>query len=193
MKITPVLYGLEGGNPVSEFALRWGTCLNRRDAAGFETPVRSINFALDGKSLWRIAGRPSGLRIQCRKGRLWITQSGVAADVILHAGQDFVAVSDGAIVVQSVPAPAAERDDSTAADLAREPVAFGVVTLPAGRARSAVVSKRELVPPQGAGWDWARPDAAMRWEQLACGLAWLSALVAIAYCFKTVVGLPWPH
>src|SRR5437867_8408244 len=88
---------------VLELPWRWGAAfLGQRRAADWASAGRAIEFALDRNSLWRIAGSVRGVRIDCREGRLWLTQAGASADVILQPGQSFVANAGGAIVVQSV-------------------------------------------------------------------------------------------
>jgi len=59
--------------------------------------------------------------------------------------------------------------------------------------RAPVVREHQSTRPAGTGFNWVRPDAVARWEKLAFAILWLSALVAIGYCFKAVTGLSWPH
>src|SRR5438309_8054256 len=84
---------------VLELPRRWGAAfLGQRRGADRAVAGRTIEFALDRNSLWRIAGSVRGVRIDCHQGRLWLTQAGAAADVILQPGQSFVAKAGGAIV-----------------------------------------------------------------------------------------------
>src|SRR6266542_5553253 len=112
MKMTSLSRGRNSGRSgLLELPWRWGASfLGPRQAAGRASAGRAIEFALDRNSLWRIAGSVRGVRIDCRQGRLWLTQAGAAADVILQPGQSFVSDDGGAIVVQPVPASNATEE-----------------------------------------------------------------------------------
>ena len=43
-----------------------------------------------------------GTRIDCLRGRIWITEQGCAADIVLEAGQSYDISRDGAAVVQAL-------------------------------------------------------------------------------------------
>src|SRR5439155_18238459 len=126
MKITSLSIGWGGErNGVLELPWRWGAAfLGARRTADPAGVGRTIEFALERNSLWRIAGSVRGVRIDCREGRLWLTQAGASADEILQPGQSFVANAGGAIVVQSVP-----LFDTKAAD------ALGTLTVGPGAER----------------------------------------------------------
>ena len=190
MKMMSMLYRLgRERNVVPEPPWRSESWLNRRNRVEARVRLRSIELTLEGNSFWRITGNLRGLRIDCRKGPLWITQSGAAADVILHAGQRFVA-GEGTLVLQSEPSPEAETRDSPTDGRTPESAAFGVLTTACGSAQIKVVRERGTVERTEAGVAWVRQDAA---ENLAFGLVGLAALIAIGYCLNTVMGLPWPH
>lgn len=41
-------------------------------------------------------------RIQCRKGRLWITQTGLDCDIVLTSGQLFESDREGSLVIEAL-------------------------------------------------------------------------------------------
>lgn len=66
----------------------------------------------------RIDAPASPLRIECRHGRLWVTQSGAAHDTILQAGESFSSRPQGRVVIEALEnacvAQRADADDSGA-------------------------------------------------------------------------------
>jgi len=44
----------------------------------------------------------NGMKIECREGRLWITQTDLAADIVLGSGEFFEPRRRGLIVVQAL-------------------------------------------------------------------------------------------
>ena len=175
--------GQNGGhNGVLELPWRWGAAFLGQRRATDREAGRTIEFALDRNSLWRIAGRVRGVRIDCREGRLWLTQAGVAADVILQPGQSFVANAGGAIVVQPVPS-------SNAADEA----ALGTLTVTTAAARLKIRRGQATGAPARIGMDLVERDPTTKWEQLAFIAVWLCGVFSVWHCLKTVLPLPWPQ
>jgi hypothetical protein len=184
MKMTSLFCG-QGGerNGVLELPWRWGAAfLGQRLAADRAIAGRTIEFALDRSSLWRIAGSVRGVRIDCRQGRLWLTQAGAAADVILQPGQSFVTNAEGAIVVQAVPAC-----DAT------EEAALGTLTVTTAAARLKIHRRQTAAAPARIGMDLAEGDRAGMLEQLAFITVWLCGVFSVWCCLKTVLSLPWPQ
>jgi hypothetical protein len=184
MKLTLLSCG-QGGerNGILELPWRWGAAfLGRRRAADSAIAGRTIEFALDKNFLWRIAGSVQRVRIDCRNGRLWLTQAGAAADVILQSGQSFVANAGGVIVVQPVPSFNATDE-----------VALGTLTVTTGAARLKIHRGRAAAEPTRIGMDLADCDRTGMWEQLAFIAIWLSSVFSVWYCLKTVLSLPWPQ
>ncbi len=184
MKMTSLSCGRGGErNGVLELPWRWGaTFWGQRRAADRAIAGRTIEFALDRNSLWRIAGSVRGVRIDCRQGRLWLTQAGAAADVILQPGQSFVAKVGGAIVVQSV-----------SSFNATEEAALGTLTVATGAARLKIHSGQTAAAPARIGMDVDDRDRTGMWEQLAFIAVWLCGVFSVWYCLKTVLSLPWPQ
>lgn len=50
----------------------------------------------------RIEPTPAPLRIECRHGRLWVTQAGTAQDRILQPGESFQARQQGRVVIEAL-------------------------------------------------------------------------------------------
>ena len=182
MKITSLSIGWGGErNGVLELPWRWGAAfLGARRTADPAGVGRTIEFALERNSLWRIAGHVRGVRIDCRQGRLWLTQAGAAADVILQPGQRFVANARGAIVVQPVPA-----SDGA------EQAALGSLTVPRRAARLQIHRAQTAATPARIGMDLADRDRSGMWEQLAFIIVWLCSAFSVWYCLESVLSLPW--
>jgi len=167
---------------VLELPRRWGVAfLGQRRAASTAIGGRTIEFRLDRNSLCSIAGSVRGVRIDCRHGRLWLTQAGAAADVILQPGQSFVADAGGTIVVQPVPGFNA---------LVEAAVATLTVNTRAARLK--------IHPESGAtlariGMGPADRDRIGMWEQLAFIALGLCGGFGVWYCLNTVLSLPWPR
>src|SRR5439155_12497207 len=144
MKITSLSIGWGGErNGVLELPWRWGAAfLGARRTADPAGVGRTIEFALERNSLWRIAGHVRGVRIDCRQGRLWLTQAGAAADVILQPGQRFVANAGGAIVVQSV-----------SSFNATDEAALGTLTVSTGAPRLKIHRGQTAAAPARIGMD----------------------------------------
>ena len=185
MKMTSISYGQRGErNGALELPWRWGAAfLSPRRAAGRTSAGRPIEFAMDGNSLWRIAGSVRGVRVDCRQGRLWLTQAGAAADVILQAGQSFVADAGGAIVVQPVPS----FDDT--GQVSGE-VVLGTLTVTPGAARLKIHRRHTVAASVRIGMDMADRDRTAIWEQLAFIAVSLCGVFSVWYCLKTVLSLP---
>ena len=184
MKITSFSCA-QGGEPsgVLELPRRWGVAfLGQRRAASSATGGRTIEFRLDRNSLWSIAGSVRGVRIDCRHGRLWLTQAGAPADVILQAGQSFVADSGGAIVVQPVPGFNAPVETSV--------VALTVNTRSPARFK---IHPGSAAAPARIGMGIADRDSIGLWEQLVFIALGLCGGFSVWYCLKTVLSLPWPQ
>ena len=184
MKMTSLSCGPgDERNGVRELSWRWGAALlGQRRAADRALPSRTIEFALDRNSLWRIAGSVRGARIDCHQGRLWLTQAGAAADVILQPGQSFVANAGGAIVVQ--PVPASDCMDEAA---------LGTLTVTTGAARLKIHRRQTAAAPARIGMDLADRDRPGRWEELAFIAVWICGVFSVWYCLKTVLSLTWPQ
>jgi len=182
MKMTLLSCGPVGErNGVLELPWRWGaTFWGQRRAADRAIAGRTIEFALDRNSLWRIAGSVRGVRIDCREGRLWLTQAGVAADVILQPGQRFVANAGGAIVVQPVPSSNAAVE-----------AALGTITVTTAAARLKIRRGQATGTPARIGMDLVERDPTTKWEQLAFIAVWLCGVFGAWYCLKTLWSLPW--
>lgn len=161
----------QGGerNCVLEFPWRWGAA--DRMSAG-----RAIEFAMDKNSLCRIGGNVRGVRIDCRQGRLWLTQAGAAADVILSAGQNFVAEAGGAIVVQPVPS----FNDAGEA-------ALGALTVLPNAVRLKIHHRPTAAAPARIGMDLVDRDQTGTWEHLAFIAVWLCGVFSVWHCLKTVL------
>ena len=174
----PGAAGARSGVP--DLAWRWGAALFglRRDAN--PNPARrTVELAFDAHSLCRIAGRVRGVRIDCGQGRLWLTQTGAGADVILQPGQAFTAVREGVIVVQPVPASAAH-----------DQFALGTIAVAARAVRLTIHRGRNADAPSRIGIDrWAR-DRSERWEQLVFLALWLCSAASAGYCLETLLSLP---
>jgi hypothetical protein len=62
----------------------------------------AIGKCLPKNSLIRLVGDHRGERIACVKGRLWITQSGNAEDIILCAGEAFTITQKGTLLIEGL-------------------------------------------------------------------------------------------
>src|SRR5436190_6260979 len=155
---------------------RWGAALlGLRRATDRTLADRTIEFTLDKNSLGRIAGSVRGVRIGCRLGRLWLTQSGAPADVILQPGQSFVADAGGSIVVQPVPGFNAPVE-----------TAVGTLTMNTGAARLKIHSRQTVAAPARIGMGQADRDRTGMWEHLAFITVWLCGGFSVWYCLKTL-------
>jgi len=65
-----------------------------------ESGEEGIRLADGG--LWSRVPAPTGLRITCVSGDLWITQAGGANDTIVRRGTSFVTTTRGKVVVQAM-------------------------------------------------------------------------------------------
>ena len=185
MKMSSLFHGFSGErNGLAELPLRWGAALlgQRRVA---NTPPRKMEFVLGAQSVWRITGHVRGLRIECRHGRLWITQAGAVADVNLQPDQSFVAEDDGTVVVQPVPFPHSPADDSRR-------VAIGIATALDSNARLRIYRGDKSALQTRIGLDLVHRDNSVAWEQVVFGVLWLCGLFSVGYCLATVMQLTWP-
>lgn len=184
MKMASLLDGPRGGNGAVRAALRWSVGLVERqtDAERHAGP-RTVEFALDANSLWRVEGNVRGLRIDCRQGYLWVTQEGSVADRILQPGQSFVATDGGAVVVQSVPSKGNPGGLSAIDD-----IAFGEANVP-GSVRSRISRTSKALTRTRIGFDLVERDPTASWERLAYAILWGCGLVGLAHCFRTAVWL----
>ena len=168
---------------VLELPRRWGVAfLGLRRAASSATGGRTIEFRLGRNSLWSIAGSVRGVRIDCRHGRLWLTQAGAPADVILQAGQSFVADAGGAIVVQPLPGFNAPVETSVVA-----------LTVNLRSAERFKIHRGSGAAPARIGLGMADRDRIGLWEQLVFIALGLCGGFSVWYCLKTVLSLPWPQ
>ncbi len=159
MKLTSLSFG-RGREQNGLWELPW-----RRRTADRTNAARTIPFALERDSLCRIAGNVRGVRIDCRQGRLWLTQAGAAADVIL--------------VLQPVSAFAAEGQAS-----------LGSLTLPRGVARLQIHRRQTFTTPARIGMDLTDPDRNGTWEQWAFLVVWFCGVLSVWCCLKWVLSLP---
>ena len=178
MKSTSVSCGQSGGpTGVLAFPLRWGASfLGQRRAADRAIASRTIEFALDRDSLWRIAGNVRGVRIECRQGRLWLTQTGAAADVILQPGQSFVSDDGGVIVVQPVPAANATEETT-----------LGTLTVTPGAAGLRIQRRQTVASPVRVGRDLVDRDQTEVWEQVAFIALWFCGVFSVWYCLRMLL------
>ena len=175
MKTTSLSCGQAGErNGVLELPWRWRAAFLRQRRAADRTSAR--------RAIWRIAGSVRGVRIDCRQGRMWLTQAGAAADVILQAGQSFVADAGGTIVVQPVPS-----FDAT------EEAVLGTLTVTPGAARLEIRRRQTVAASARIGMDMADRDRTAMWEQLAFIAVSLCGVFSVWYCLKTALSLPWPQ
>ncbi len=192
MQSTPLVLGLgEHERTLVEIALPWETAgLNQRGREAGAGRPRSVEFGLENDSVWRIAGLVRGLRVHCRAGRLWITQAGESADMILNAGQSFVAREDGAMVVQAVSAGTrGQNGAASTGDTNSGKKAVCVVTVAAETAPPPVSRGRCWAAKTRIGYDRIEPDRGPAGERVAFIVLWLCALTAIGYCLKMVIEL----
>lgn len=177
-----------------QVALRWGARLfGHKEITGHFAAKQTIEFMLTANSLCRVAGNLSGLRIICRQGRLWVTQTGEVADVILRPGQIFVSRNEGAILIQPVAAPADEIEVcDTERDRPYDEVACGLVIAPAGDVQLKVEREPKSATRTAIGLEISRNGAVQFSEKLAFAVLGVSSLVAVGYCLRTVLTLPWP-
>ena len=173
----------QGGDRNRGLDRSWGwraVFLGRLRAEDRRLAGRTIEFALERNSLWRVAGRVRGVRVDCSRGRLWLTQAGAAADVILRPGESFVANAEGAIVVQTVPGPNGTAE-----------AAQGTLTVCMEAARLEIYRRQCAAAPVRIGMDLAERDRGGAWEHLAFVAVGLCGLFGVWYCLKTVLSLPW--
>lgn len=184
MKMTSIFAGAgDRRRAVSGLARRWGAALfGAGDAdAGCGAGGRCrLEMVLERDSVWRIGGRTAGVRIDCRRGRLWLTQAGGGADVILNPGQGFAAAGDGLIVVQPV-GDVVEDEGGVAA--------LGALTV--GEEEGAARFGRGRAPVRARGLE---PEPGLRraglWEEGAFVTLWLCGLAGVGYCLASVLSLP---
>jgi len=174
-----------GPSGIQELARSWGAGLTGRSIRkADDAKSRTIKFGLDSNSLWRIDGNLRGVRIECRLGRLWITQEGAAVDVILQSGQRLVATNDGVLIVQPVPSSANGTESSTAVN----DITFGVASVP-GSVHVRISRRPKAKTRTRIGFDLVGTDPAAPWERLAYAVLWGCGLVGLAHCFRTAIGL----
>lgn len=63
--------------------------------------VQRAALELDRNQLVKLRGA-RGVRLACRKGRLWVTQEGIARDDFLDEGQSLMLETDGTVVIEAV-------------------------------------------------------------------------------------------
>jgi Protein of unknown function (DUF2917) len=71
-------------------------------SAAPETSAGPRRLALTRNSFWSVQGRPNEIEIECRRGKVWITQEGDYRDVIVPAGGRFRIEKRGRVIVQAV-------------------------------------------------------------------------------------------
>jgi hypothetical protein len=58
-----------------------------------------MELLLNKQELLNLGGKMNGIRIVCREGRCWITQSGDSRDHILGAGDRFMVKASGQLII----------------------------------------------------------------------------------------------
>jgi hypothetical protein len=72
-----------------------------------DTPAERTIVRLGDGGVWSTGPAKAGVRLRCAAGTIWVTQPNTPGDVILRAGESFVArPGGGKVVVQAL-------DDST--------------------------------------------------------------------------------
>jgi ferric-dicitrate binding protein FerR (iron transport regulator) len=67
-----------------------------------ETSAGPRRIRLTRNSFWSVQSRPNEIEVECREGKVWITQEGDDRDVILRAGGQFRIEKRGRVIVQAV-------------------------------------------------------------------------------------------
>jgi hypothetical protein len=57
---------------------------------------------LGNGGLWRMNGREELRQIECREGKIWITQTGCLTDIVLTSGQKQSVCGKGLVLVQAL-------------------------------------------------------------------------------------------
>jgi len=224
MKMISLFHDSDAGNGrvgVPELVWRSAAALfGRRRDADQNLAARALELALDARSLCRIAGHVRGLRIDCGQGRLWLTQAGASADVILQPGQGFTADREGPIVVQPLfetgaqdqdtgrrgrtmararliaanfnppPGRSPRPSDGSGVRTSENEIALGTITVTAGPARLSIHRRRNADAAARIGVSPSARDGAERWEQLVFLALWLCGTVSVGYCLETLLLLP---
>lgn len=68
------------------------------------TSLMDTDVALDRGEYFRLDGDRRGLRIQALEGRVWLTETGDRADIILQPGEAHRITRAGRILVEGLPA-----------------------------------------------------------------------------------------
>lgn len=69
----------------------------------FESPEKTSEVELHGKDVCRIDSYEPWTEIVCKKGILWLTQTGDGYDHILSAGEHFVSDRKGRVLIEALP------------------------------------------------------------------------------------------
>ena len=72
-----------------------------KHACGSASP-KTHSLQLRKGRVIQIESMPTPLRIECQQGALWITETGIAKDTILTAGESFKARSQGRVVIEAL-------------------------------------------------------------------------------------------
>lgn len=63
---------------------------------------RGITFCLQDRGIIAVENARSGGEVRCMGGTVWITQSGMAADVLLAAGESWRIDGRGKVVIEAL-------------------------------------------------------------------------------------------
>jgi hypothetical protein len=95
---------------------------------------------------------PVGSAVHCIAGRAWLTQEGLPDEVVLAAGEKFVARQKGLIVMNGIGGAALVYLSASTQECADEAVIFTPDFLEAARTRAAELRREELARLAGVAW-----------------------------------------
>ena len=97
---------------------------------------------------------PTGSTVHCIRGRVWLTQEGLLDDIVLAAGEKFVARQKGLILMNAIDGAALVYLSAGTQGRADEAVIFTPDFLEAARTRAAELRHEELARLAGVAWDF---------------------------------------
>lgn len=95
---------------------------------------------------------PVGFAVHCITGQVWLTQEGLPDDVVLAAGEKFVARQKGVIVLSGIRGAALVYLSARSQERADEPVIFTPDFLDAAQTRAAELRREEMARLAGIAW-----------------------------------------
>jgi DUF2917 family protein len=95
---------------------------------------------------------PVGSAVHCITGQVWLTQEGLPDDVVLVAGEKFVARQKGVIVMNGIRESALVYLSAGSRERVYEAVIFTPDFLDATRARAAELRREEMARLGGIAW-----------------------------------------